>query len=383
LPQPLNALPAGGYLKQLPKFTGEGDITAEEHLAAFYSYADNYVIVNEDVWMRIFVHSLDGEARKWFRALAPGSIDGIEALDDAFLRHWGDKKDFLYYITEFGSLKKGEGESVSDFSKRFNKMYNKIPAEIKPTETSAKITYASAFDPDFCLLLRERRATSLAHMQDVALEVESNILAVDKLRSKADRDRGKGRSEASTSGSSAAHPQVDELTKLVKSLSAEVERLKLEGKQSYRNPPNAENRGNFRRPNNTPQIIQRDQRNRDRDDQRIQAPLQNNLVTDEEGEEEEVDPEIHCLGDTSSFPHLTQSAYEESLMDNQLNELSKGEKTNSSPNKYNLRSKKKEGKSDIPDQPTRAEKPAKDVADNNKDKKAQTPHQWSKSLSQK
>jgi hypothetical protein len=133
LPQPLNSLLAGGFLKQLPQFTGEGDTTAEEHLATFYSYADNYVIVNEDVWMRIFVHRLDGEARKWFRALAPGSIDGIEALDDAFLRHWGDKKDFLYYITEFGSLKKGEGESISDFSKRFNKMYNKIHADIKPT----------------------------------------------------------------------------------------------------------------------------------------------------------------------------------------------------------------------------------------------------------
>jgi hypothetical protein len=91
-PQPLNALPVGGYLKQLPKFTGEGDITAEEHLATFYSYVDNYVIVNEDVWMRIFVHSLDGEARKWFRALTPGSIDGIEALDDIFLRQWGIKR---------------------------------------------------------------------------------------------------------------------------------------------------------------------------------------------------------------------------------------------------------------------------------------------------
>ena len=90
------------------------------------------------------------------------------------------------------------------------------------------------------------------------------------------------------------------------------------------------------------------------DDQRIQAPLQNNLVIDEEEEEEEVDPEIHCLGDTSSFPHLTQSAYEESPMDNQLNELSKGEKTSHTPNRYNLRSKQKEGKADIPDRPTRA-----------------------------
>jgi hypothetical protein len=91
----------------------------------------------------------------------------------------GDRKDFMYYITEFRSLKRKEGESVSDFSKRFNKMYNKIPAEIKPTKASAKITYDSAFDLNFCLLSRERRATSLAHMQDPALEVESNVLAAN------------------------------------------------------------------------------------------------------------------------------------------------------------------------------------------------------------
>jgi hypothetical protein len=38
LPQPMNALPAGDYLKYMPKFTGEEDIITEEHLAAFYSY---------------------------------------------------------------------------------------------------------------------------------------------------------------------------------------------------------------------------------------------------------------------------------------------------------------------------------------------------------
>jgi hypothetical protein len=342
LPQPMNPLPAGDYLKYMPKFTGEEDITAEEHLVAFYSYADNLNIENEDVWMRVFVQSLDGEVRKWFRGLTPGSIAGIEALDNAFLRQWGDKKDFMYYMTEFGSLKKKEGESVSDFSKRFNKMYNKIPAEIKPTEASAKISYANAFDPDFCLLLRERRAISLAQMQDAAIEVESNVLAVDRLRNKVVTDRRKGRSEASTSDPSVPHPQVDELTKMVKSLSAEMEKMKFEGKQTYKNPQNGDNRGNFRRPNNNvPQIMPREQRNRDRDDQRIQTPLQNNLVDDEEREEEELDPEIHCFGDTPPFPHLTQSTYEESLMNSHLNELSKGDKASSSQNRYNLRSKKK------------------------------------------
>jgi hypothetical protein len=112
--QPMNALPAREYLKYMLKFTWEEDITAEEHLSSFYSYVDNHNIENEDVWMRIFVQSLDGEARKWFRGLTPGSIVGIEALNDSFLRHWGDKKCFLYYITNFGSLKREEGEYVSD-----------------------------------------------------------------------------------------------------------------------------------------------------------------------------------------------------------------------------------------------------------------------------
>jgi hypothetical protein len=53
-------------------------------------------------------------------------------------------------------------------------------------------------------------------------------------------------------------------------------------------------------------------------------------------------------------------------MDSQLNELRKGDKANDNPNRYNLRSKKKEGKPNFPEQPTRAEKPSEDVADRRK-----------------
>ena len=127
----------------------------------------------------------------------------------------------------------------------------------------------------------------------------------------------------------------------------------MEGKQTYRNTQNVDNRGNLMRPNNAPQLLPRDPRSRDRDDQKVQTPLQNNLVVDEKGEEEEADPEIHYLGDTSPSPHLTQSTYEESLMYNQINELSKGEKSKQNPNRYNLRSKKKEDKTDTSDQPTK------------------------------
>jgi len=132
LPQPMNALPIGDYQKYMHKFTGE-DITTKEHLAAFYSYADNINIDNEDVWMRFFDQSLDGEATKLFMGLMHGSVAIIEDLDDTFMRYLGDKKHFLYYIIDFGSLKRKEGEYISDFSKRFNKMYKKIPTKINPT----------------------------------------------------------------------------------------------------------------------------------------------------------------------------------------------------------------------------------------------------------
>jgi hypothetical protein len=46
---------------------------------------------------------------------------------------------------------------------------------------------------------------------------------------------------------------------MVQSLSAEIEKMKFEGKQGYKNVPNTNNRGNFRRPNNhAPQIMSRE-----------------------------------------------------------------------------------------------------------------------------
>ena len=66
-------------------------------------------------------------------------------------------------------------------------MYSKIPTEIKLIDTLARITYANAFDFDFCLLLRERRSASLSLMHDTTLEVDSNILASQKVKGNVER----------------------------------------------------------------------------------------------------------------------------------------------------------------------------------------------------
>jgi len=44
LPQVLNTFLTGDYMKYFPRFNGEGDVTVEEYLASFYSFADNFNI---------------------------------------------------------------------------------------------------------------------------------------------------------------------------------------------------------------------------------------------------------------------------------------------------------------------------------------------------
>ena len=67
-------------------------------------------------------------------------------------------------------------------------------------------------------------------MQDNALEVEYNVLATDKLRGGIDIEKRKQKAEVSTSGTSDIDPRLDELTKMVKSLTTEMSKLKMEAR---------------------------------------------------------------------------------------------------------------------------------------------------------
>src|SRR5271156_5174201 len=73
LPPYLHEIP-DNYLKLLPRYDSEKKIKADEHLDAFLNYMDDLNIVHQDVFMRLFVQSLEGEPRKSFRSLDVCSI---------------------------------------------------------------------------------------------------------------------------------------------------------------------------------------------------------------------------------------------------------------------------------------------------------------------
>jgi hypothetical protein len=254
----------------------------------------------------------------------------------------GDKKDCLYYITKFGALKRKQGESIYDFTKSFNKMYNKILDEIKPSETSAKITFAKSFNDEFYLLLREIRSDTLSLMQEVVIEIESNILAADKLKSRGDRDRKKQKEELPSSSHTTSDSNMDEMDNMLKTLTYDMARLKM--KQNHPSRPSQEggyrNPNQFRRPNNVPQILPREMKNQE--DQKVLPPFQNNVVDElEEEDDTEYDPTVH-LNDSESSPiHLTQQDYEYALILNQFEEGDANEVIQKEPKrkKYDLRSR--------------------------------------------
>jgi hypothetical protein len=135
-------------------------------------------------------------------------------------------------LTEFRALRKNNSESVLEFTQRFNKLYQKIPAEVKQSQPAEKVTFAGAFEPDFALLLREIRSDTLTCMQDYAIEIESNMMASSKLKSKVETGAKESKCFREQAGPSrsgkCAREKMDDMAKIIKDFSNKISRMELD-----------------------------------------------------------------------------------------------------------------------------------------------------------
>ena len=109
-----------------------------------------------------------------------------------------------------------------EFIQRFNKLYNKIPVEVKLSQPIAKVTFTGAFEPDFALLLRERRGANLTQMQYDTVEIESNMMASGKLNMKikvGNKETKHFRKQVGPSGSRrSSDDKMDDMARIIKEL---------------------------------------------------------------------------------------------------------------------------------------------------------------------
>ena len=82
---------------------------------------------------------------------------------------WEAKKSPLQILSQYNNLKKGNFESMHEFSSRFMRVYNSIPTDIKTLVGNTKLHYIDAFESYFSLLIREIKSSSFPIMLKDAL----------------------------------------------------------------------------------------------------------------------------------------------------------------------------------------------------------------------
>ena len=71
----------------LPRFyEGENDIHVE-HVHEFHVLMQQLDIHHEDILMKLFMYSLEGDVRKWYRTLPASSISSLTDFHDVFYSH--------------------------------------------------------------------------------------------------------------------------------------------------------------------------------------------------------------------------------------------------------------------------------------------------------
>ena len=68
----------------LPQFREKEEDNLAHHVIKFHQYMDQLSIHHEDVLMKMFMYSLDGCARQWYRTLPASSISSRDDFKEPY-----------------------------------------------------------------------------------------------------------------------------------------------------------------------------------------------------------------------------------------------------------------------------------------------------------
>ena len=171
IPGPTHPLPKKPQ-KFLPKYDPDDDISPEHHIKQFMDALKLMNVEHEDVVCRLFPHTLQGKATKWFFNLAPGSITSWDKFEEAFMAEFSVEETPGILSLDLLGIRMNENEKVKDFNERFMSLLNGIP--IKPAETVQIEHYVSALPPNIAMFVKTQRKLTLVDNFAEAIQVEKD-----------------------------------------------------------------------------------------------------------------------------------------------------------------------------------------------------------------
>jgi hypothetical protein len=159
----------------IPKFSGEDGSYGNSHWTDFCDAFQFHQSGQEhpDVFLRLFVSSLTGSARKWINRLPKGSIKSPEDLEQAFQKDWCEKENMDSLYSQYINICKASSEGIRDFNDRFNLLLKKV----KPSFSKEAVLqhYVNSLEGMLQFTLKDRSPSTLEEAQDLASRIEQKL----------------------------------------------------------------------------------------------------------------------------------------------------------------------------------------------------------------
>jgi hypothetical protein len=152
-------------------------VPLETHIGPIFATVLTFIWTGQDhpdVFMRLFVSSLTGDAKVWIDGYPKGSIKNIEELQKAFKIRWCDNEHSQDSFSQYLNICKGPCESTRDFSDRFNLVLKKIRSKVS-SEQAIIDHYLSSLEETLQFNVKDRSPTTLEEAQDMAFQIERNL----------------------------------------------------------------------------------------------------------------------------------------------------------------------------------------------------------------
>jgi len=162
-------------IDKLPIFRGNNVVSARSHVRAFGTLLSRWARQpHEDMKMKLFALSLEGDAFDWFCDLLDNSYKTLKDLHEGFLEKWGERKESRHFLAALSSIKRNENETVEEFNKRFNDLVASLHKDVCPPPTAILIHFIEAFSSEISYQLRDKRPTDLK-------DAQKKVVTIDKI----------------------------------------------------------------------------------------------------------------------------------------------------------------------------------------------------------
>ena len=162
--------------KVFSKYDPNDDVLQEYNIKQFMNALRLTNVEHEDVVCRLFPHTLQGKATKWFFNLAPGSITSWKNIEEAFMAKFSDEETPQILSLEILGIRMNDNGKVKYFNERFIYLLNRIPSK------HAKVVhieyYTSALLPNIAMFVKNQEKLTLVDNFAEDIQVEKDFETV-------------------------------------------------------------------------------------------------------------------------------------------------------------------------------------------------------------